>query len=84
MGRQTAGTTGNVVGVDFPGGIDAWFTGVAVKAIDDRFTEGQGVKLDKEIKLRPESLVKSPDYLLEMAYKEAASSMVICSHKTKR
>jgi len=75
MGRQTAGTTGNVVAVDFPGGIDAWFTAVVVKGMNDRFTEGGGVKIDKEIKLKPNHLVESPDYILERAYQEAQKEL---------
>ena len=71
MGSQTAGTTGNITWVDFPGGISASYTGVGVKGLNDSFTEGKGVRIDKEIKLKAQDLLKYPDYMLEMAYQEA-------------
>ncbi|MGN6395694.1 MAG: S41 family peptidase [Mucilaginibacter sp.] len=71
MGRQTAGTTGNILWVDYPGGIEASFTGVGVEGVNDSFREGRGVKIDKEIKLNAKDLDKYPDYMLEMAYREA-------------
>ena len=77
MGRQTAGTTGNVTSAEYPGGIEAYFTAVGVKGLNERFTEGKGVKIDKEIKLSGDSLSKYPDYMLEMAYREAVHWIAI-------
>lgn len=71
MGRQTAGTTGNITSVQYPGGISATFTAVGMKALKGRFSQGEGVKIDKEIKLNAATLLKYPDYILEMAYQEA-------------
>lgn len=71
MGRQTAGTTGNILFVDYPGGIEASFTGVGVEGLNDSFKEGLGVKIDKQIKLSGKDLTMYPDYMLEMAYREA-------------
>ena len=71
MGRQTAGTTGNILFVDYPGGIGASFTGVGVRGKNNSFSEGKGVKIDKEIKLSGEKLTQYPDYVLETAYQEA-------------
>jgi hypothetical protein len=75
MGRQTAGTTGNVTGVEYPGGIEATFTAVGMKALNGRFSEGEGVKIDKKIKLNAANLLEYPDYILEMAYEEAQKEL---------
>jgi hypothetical protein len=75
MGRQTAGTTGNVTGVKYPGGIEATFTAVGTKALNGRFSEGNGVKIDKEIKLNRANLIEYRDYFLEMAYQEAQKEL---------
>ena len=71
MGQQTAGTTGNILFVDYPGGIEASYTAVKTIGLNDSFNEGKGVKIDKEIKLNGDKLTKYPDYMLEMAYEEA-------------
>jgi carboxyl-terminal processing protease len=71
MGSQTAGTTGNITWVQYPGDISASFTGVGVEGLKGSFTEGKGVKIDKEVKLTLKGLVDYKDYLLEMAYREA-------------
>ncbi len=71
MGRQTAGTTGNILFVDYPGGIEASFTGVGVEGLNGSFIEGKGVKIDKEVKLTAAMLTKYPDFLIETAYQEA-------------
>jgi hypothetical protein len=71
MGRQTAGTTGNITWIECPGGIAASFTGVGVEGLNGRFKEGMGVKIDKEIQLSAKNLLSYPDYMLEMAYREA-------------
>jgi len=44
MGRQTAGTTGNILFVDYPGGIEASFTGVRSEGLNGSFSEGQRCK----------------------------------------
>jgi len=75
MGRQTAGTTGNILFVDYPGGIEASFTGVGVTGNNGSFSEGKGVKIDKEIKLSGEKLTRYPDYVLEMAHQEALKEL---------
>jgi C-terminal processing protease CtpA/Prc len=74
MGRQTAGTTGNITSVEYPGGISASYTGVGVEGLNGRFKEGKGVKIDKEIRLNAQSLTAYADYMLEMALKEAVSN----------
>ncbi|HEY8783493.1 MAG TPA: S41 family peptidase [Mucilaginibacter sp.] len=71
MGRQTAGTTGNILFVDYPGGIEASFTGVRSEGLNGSFSEGKGVKIDKEIKLSNNKLIEYPDYILKMAFLEA-------------
>ena len=71
MGRQTAGTTGNITWVEYPGGIAASFTGVGVEGLNGRFKEGVGVKIDAAIQLSEKNLLAYPDYMLEMAYREA-------------
>jgi hypothetical protein len=75
MGRQTAGTTGNVNWIDSPGGIGLSYTAVGMKALKERFTEGAGVKIDKEIKLSAGNLLEYPDYILELAYREAQKEL---------
>ncbi|OOQ60814.1 S41 family peptidase [Mucilaginibacter pedocola] len=71
IGRQTAGTTGNMVRVDIPGGIEGSYTAVKVLGINGSFEEGNGVKLDKEVKLSLKNIRSVPDYLLEKAYQES-------------
>ena len=71
MGRQTAGTTGNIVWVDYPGGISVSFTGVGVTGLKASFEEGKGVKIDKKIRLTTRNLIKYPDYVLHQAYELA-------------
>ena len=71
MGQQTAGTTGNILFVDYPGCIEASYTAVKTIGINDSFNEGKGIKIDKKIKLSGDKLTKYPDYMLKMAYEEA-------------
>ncbi|OCX54287.1 hypothetical protein BEL04_08495 [Mucilaginibacter sp. PPCGB 2223] len=74
MGRQTAGTTGNVTFVEFPGGITAGYTAVGVQGINGNFTEGLGVKIDMPVELDVNELSKYPDLMLQIAYREAVKS----------
>jgi C-terminal processing protease CtpA/Prc len=71
MGRQTAGTTGNILWVSYPGGISVSFTGLSVTGMDGSFNEGKGVKIDKKIDLCANDLVKYPDFMRHVAYLEA-------------
>lgn len=71
MGRQTAGTTGNILFTDFPGGIEASYTAVKVVGLNDSFKEGEGVKLDKKIGLTVKKIRSDKDYELQQAYLEA-------------
>ncbi|WP_165851974.1 S41 family peptidase [Mucilaginibacter terrenus] len=71
MGRQTAGTTGNMIRIDMPGGIQGSYTAVKVVGLNRSFEEGKGVKLDREVKLTPAKICSAEDYLLQQAYKEA-------------
>ena len=71
MGRQTAGTTGNMLFTDFPGGIEAAYTAVMVVGLNNSFKEGDGVKLDKKIRLTINKLRLNKDYELQQAYLEA-------------
>jgi carboxyl-terminal processing protease len=75
MGQQTAGTTGNILYVDYPGGIEASYTAVKTIGVNDSFSEGKGVKIDKKIKLSGDKLLKYPDYMLEMAYEEGLKGL---------
>ena len=74
MGRQTAGTTGNITFVEYPGGIMASYTAVGVEGLNGRFKEGLGVKIDREITLTAKNIIDYPDYMLEMAFKEAIAN----------
>jgi C-terminal processing protease CtpA/Prc len=75
MGQQTAGTTGNILFVDYPGGIEASYTAVKTIGLNNSFNEGQGVKIDKKIKLSGDKLLKYPDYMLQMAYEEGLKGL---------
>ncbi|TWR27120.1 hypothetical protein FPZ42_08790 [Mucilaginibacter achroorhodeus] len=75
MGRQTAGATGNMFFTDYPGGIAAAYTAVKVVGPNDSFKQGQGVKLDKEIKISAAKMQSSPDYELEQAYRQALKDL---------
>ncbi|HYH16139.1 MAG TPA: S41 family peptidase [Flavisolibacter sp.] len=71
MGRQTAGTTGNITFFDLPGNIQVSYTAVAVHGSSNSFRQKQGVKIDKPITITVEKLQRSPDYALEEAVREA-------------
>jgi hypothetical protein len=70
MGSQTAGTTGNIVWTEYPGGISTTFTGVGVRGVNNSFVEKQGVTIDLPVDLSVKKLAASKDYLLELAIKE--------------
>ncbi|WP_158557141.1 S41 family peptidase [Mucilaginibacter conchicola] len=75
IGRQTAGATGNMFFTDYPGGIGAAYTAVKVVGSDGSFKQGQGVKLDKEIKLSVKKMQSVADYELEQAYQQALKDL---------
>lgn len=67
MGRQTAGTTGNITWFTMPGGIEVSYTGVGVRGLQEGFRQGDGVKLDIPVTLTQARLLQSKDYILEQA-----------------
>lgn len=67
IGRQTAGTTGNITWFTLPGGIEVSYTGVGVKGMQQSFRQGDGVKLDIPVRLTLEKVGQSKDYILEQA-----------------
>jgi carboxyl-terminal processing protease len=67
MGRQTAGTTGNITWFTLPGGIEVSYTGVGVTGPQQSFRQGHGVQLDIPVALTPDRIVQSKDYILEQA-----------------
>lgn len=73
MGRQTAGTTGNITWFTMPGGVEVSYTGVGVRGLQEGFRQGEGVKLDIPITLTQERLLQSKDYILEQAIAYAKS-----------
>ncbi len=73
MGRQTAGTTGNITWFSLPGGIEVSYTGVGVTGVQNSFVQGRGVKIDVPIMLTQDALVQSRDYMLGKAIEYARS-----------
>lgn len=71
MGRQTAGTTGNITWLPLPGGLEVSYTGVGVKGAAGSFEQGKGVKLDIPVKLTRKRIVQSRDHILEQAVQYA-------------
>ena len=67
MGRQTAGTTGNISWYSLPGKLEVSYTGVGVNGVQDSFRQGEGVKLDMPVKLTRQRIINSKDYILEQA-----------------
>ncbi|AXY77877.1 hypothetical protein D3H65_29510 [Paraflavitalea soli] len=67
MGRQTAGTTGNITWFTMPGGLEVSYTGVGVRGMEQGFCQGGGVKLDRPVTLTQARLLHSKDYILEQA-----------------
>jgi C-terminal processing protease CtpA/Prc len=71
IGRQTAGTTGNITWLGLPGDISVSYTGVGVTGIHESFRQRDGVKLDIPIKLTVEIVSGHADYILEQAIEYA-------------
>ncbi|MBO9567173.1 MAG: hypothetical protein J7621_30650, partial [Niastella sp.] len=71
MGRQTAGTTGNITWFSLPGGIGVSYTGVGVVGMQQGFRQGDGVKIDIPVTLTQARLIESKDYILKQAIKYA-------------
>lgn len=67
IGRQTAGTTGNITWFSLPGGMEVSYTGVGVTGVQNSFVQGEGVKLDVPITLTQQKIMQSKDYILEQA-----------------
>jgi len=67
IGRQTAGTTGNITWLSLPGAIEVSYTGVGVEGAQGSFRQGDGIKLDLEVPANPESLLQGKDDILEKA-----------------
>lgn len=70
MGRQTAGTTGNIAWLTMPGAIEVSYTGVGVD-LHQAFHEGDGVQLDIPVTLPAASLIQGRDVILEQAVQYA-------------
>lgn len=75
MGRQTAGTTGNITWFTLPGGIEVSYTGVGVEGLHEGFHQGGGVKLDIPVTLTQARLIQSQDYILEQAVLRARNAL---------
>lgn len=73
VGRQTAGTTGNITWFSLPGGIDVSYTGVGVTGLQNSFVQGRGVKIDIPVHLTEIALRQSKDYMLAQAIAYAQS-----------
>jgi hypothetical protein len=67
IGRQTAGTTGNITWLSLPGGIEVSYTGVGVEGAQGSFHQGDGIKLDLEVPASKEDLLQGKDPILEKA-----------------
>jgi len=71
MGRQTAGTTGNITWLTLPGAIEVSYTGVGVTGARQTFREVTGVQLDIPITLHQAGIMQRRDYILEQAMQYA-------------
>lgn len=71
IGRQTAGTTGNITWLGLPGGLNVSYTGVGVTGMQESFRQGEGVKVDIPIQLKRERLGPGKDFILDQALYEA-------------
>ena len=71
MGRQTAGTTGNITWLTLPGGIEVSYTGVGVEYMHQAFREGDGVVLDIPVKITGAGVLQGRDAILEQAVQYA-------------
>jgi carboxyl-terminal processing protease len=65
IGRQTAGTTGNITWLTLPGALEVSYTGVGVTGAQGSFRQGEGIKLDLVVPANPEYLLQGRDLILE-------------------
>jgi carboxyl-terminal processing protease len=71
MGRQTAGTTGNITWITLPGGVSVSYTGVGVVGMQESFEQGNGVKIDLPILLTHANVTGHKDFMLEQAIRHS-------------
>lgn len=71
MGRQTAGTTGNITWISLPGDIAVSYTGVGTTGLRGSFRQGLGVKIDIPVELTAEYVKNYEDYILYQAIERA-------------
>ena len=67
IGRQTAGTTGNITWLTLPGALEVSYTGVGVVGAQGSFHQGDGITLDLEVPASPDHLLQGKDPILENA-----------------
>jgi carboxyl-terminal processing protease len=67
IGRQTAGTTGNITWLTLPGALEVSYTGVGVSGAQSSFRQGDGIKLDLEVPASAAYLLQGKDAILEKA-----------------
>lgn len=65
VGSQTAGADGNVTSVAFPGGYEAWFSGLGILYPDGKPTQRTGIRVDVLVKPTVAGLKGGKDELLE-------------------
>lgn len=70
MGRQTAGTTGNINYLELPGEISTSFTSVGFRGAKKSFVQKKGVKIDVKMKIILEEVKNNVDELLQKALAE--------------
>lgn len=67
IGRQTAGTTGNITWLTLPGALEVSYTGVGITGARESFRQGEGIKLDLQVPATREHLLQERDPILEKA-----------------
>ena len=67
IGRQTAGTTGNITWLTLPGALEVSYTGVGVSGAQGSFRQGDGITLNLEVPASADSLSQGSDPILEKA-----------------
>jgi hypothetical protein len=67
IGRQTAGTTGNITWLTLPGALEVSYTGVGVVGVQGSFHQGNGIKIDLEVPTNREYLLQGRDPIQEKA-----------------
>ncbi|MBL4746816.1 MAG: hypothetical protein JKY08_10665 [Flavobacteriaceae bacterium] len=67
IGRQTAGSDGELSRVEFVGGYRTTFTGVGVLYPDGNESQRKGVKIDKVVKFHLDDFIKGEDSILNEA-----------------